>query len=315
MKLRTSKAFQYQTLDNYSKLNPLMNSARTHNKTSLTESKNTKEILDSRNHKAGYSSTETNLRSPRSNTSDAAHLKSKPIQESHTLKLRESMGGTVYSSNNTRVLRTTQKQTVAKQEPLRILNINSLSELNVERQGKSLTAREMGSGELALRPGKEILAPNYKPAKCSLKGNGLIKAYAVNTNKGLVRYLLPLSARNYNEDRVSIILNIAKPADRTEEVWPKCSFFGVYDGHGGSGCADFLRDNLHLFVIKEPCFPHKPMDALIKGFEAAEKKFMELCQSNDQLVDRSGSCALTVLIVNDTCYIANVGDSRAVLSM
>lgn len=315
MKLRASKAFQYQTVDNYPKLNPLMGSARIQNKSSLNENKSAKEALDSRNHKAGYSNTETNLYSPRNNISDATHLKPKPIQESHTLKLRELMGGTVNSSGNTRILRAAQKQAVAKQEPLRMLSINSLSELNVERPGKSLTAREVGSGELVLRPGKEILVPNYKPAKCSLKGNGLIKAYAVNTNKGLVRYPPSLSARNYNEDRVSIILNIAKPADRTEEVWPKCSFFGVYDGHGGSGCADFLRDNLHLFVIKESCFPHKPMDALVRGFEAAEKKFMELCQSSEQLTDRSGSCALTVLIVNDTCYIANVGDSRAVLSM
>lgn len=29
------------------------------------------------------------------------------------------------------------------------------------------------------------------------------------------------------------------------EIWPKCSFFGVYDGHGGNVCADFLRDYLH----------------------------------------------------------------------
>lgn len=61
--------------------------------------------------------------------------------------------------------------------------------------------------------------------------------YAANTNQGLVR--------NYNEDRVSIILNIMKPASRANEQWPKCSFFGVYDGHGGVNCADFLRDNLH----------------------------------------------------------------------
>ena len=57
--------------------------------------------------------------------------------------------------------------------------------------------------------------------------------------------------RNYNEDRVSIILNIMKPQNRKDEKWPKCSFFGVYDGHGGVKCADFLRDNLHLFLIRE----------------------------------------------------------------
>lgn len=82
--------------------------------------------------------------------------------------------------------------------------------------------------------------PNYEPTRHSAKNHGIIRAYAANTNQGLIR--------NYNEDRVSIILNINKPANRTSEKWPKCSFFGVFDGHGGNKCADFLRDNLHQFV-------------------------------------------------------------------
>jgi protein phosphatase PTC2/3 len=73
--------------------------------------------------------------------------------------------------------------------------------------------------------------------KCSVRGHGKVAGYAVNTHQGIVR--------GYNEDRVSIVLNIMKPPNRPDlgdEQWPKCSFFGVYDGHGGAGCADFLRD-------------------------------------------------------------------------
>ena len=120
---------------------------------------------------------------------------------------------------------------------------------------------------------------------------------------------------------MSIILNILKPASRANENWPKCSFFGVYDGHGGANCADFLRDNLHQFVIREDCFPYSPAEALRKGFETAERKYLEICQSGEDgngsagLSDRSGSCGVVVLIVGDICYVANVGDSRAVLSM
>ena len=77
----------------------------------------------------------------------------------------------------------------------------------------------------------------YCPGLCSTRRNGILRAYAANTNQGIIR--------DYNEDRVSIILNIMKPQNKQCDTWPKCSFFGVFDGHGGASCADFLRDNLH----------------------------------------------------------------------
>lgn len=107
-----------------------------------------------------------------------------------------------------------------------------------------------------------------------MKRNGIVRAYAANTNQGLVR--------NYNEDRVSIILNIVKPEHRQHEDWPKCSFFGVYDGHGGHACAEFLRDNLHHFVIKEESFPWNPKEAILKGFQKAEDHFMDMCLGKDE---------------------------------
>ena len=45
-----------------------------------------------------------------------------------------------------------------------------------------------------------------------------------------------------------------------------------------------------------------------------------MCQAKDEVtgqltvIERSGSCAIVVLIVGDICFVSNVGDSRAVLS-
>lgn len=80
----------------------------------------------------------------------------------------------------------------------------------------------------------------YENTRYSSKSLNLIKSFAANTHQGVVR--------KYNEDRVSIILNIVKPNSFKGNYWPVCSFFGVFDGHGGNKCADYLKDNLHNFV-------------------------------------------------------------------
>jgi protein phosphatase 2C family protein 2/3 len=38
--------------------------------------------------------------------------------------------------------------------------------------------------------------------------------------------------------------------------------FGIFDGHGGSACAEYLRDNLHLLLIHQNYFPKNPGLAL-----------------------------------------------------
>jgi hypothetical protein len=78
---------------------------------------------------------------------------------------------------------------------------------------------------------EDTMSHNLDPTRRSTQESGIIRAYAVNTNEGLVR--------NYNEDRVSIILNIMQSGKGDDVNWPKAAFFGIYDGHCGSNCSEF----------------------------------------------------------------------------
>ena len=147
---------------------------------------------------------------------------------------------------------------------------------------------------------------NLNNVRISHKPFGIIQAYSTITTKG---------KRDYNEDRVSIIYNIPKPPGYSESKnnnipWPNCSFFGLYDGHGGSRACDFLRDNLHKYIINDKYFPSNPQKAIANGFIYAEKLFFK----NYKGIDSSGSCAIVVVVIEKRVYIANVGDSRAILS-
>ena len=146
----------------------------------------------------------------------------------------------------------------------------------------------------------------FNQGKISSKSFGSIISYATNTNQGIVR--------NYNEDRVSIIINMNKPSNYKSSLpWPKISYFAVFDGHAGNKCAEYLRENLLKLICSYIYFPENIPEAIRYGFEKADEQFLNNCAMvNGQLKDNSGTCGLILLLVNNDIYIGNVGDSRCI---
>ena len=157
----------------------------------------------------------------------------------------------------------------------------------------------------------DIDFPNYKPAKHSENSYDTIISYAANTYQGIYR--------EYNEDRVTIIINplIQKDDKEYQKIINnyKISYFAIYDGHAGNKCCNYLKHYLHKYIFESEFFPLNPIKAIEEGFNICEKDFMNLVFSNNKLSDISGSCAIVILILNEFCYVANLGDSRALYSI
>ncbi|CAM0876361.1 unnamed protein product [Alopecurus aequalis] len=98
---------------------------------------------------------------------------------------------------------------------------------------------------------------------------------------------------------------------------PAATLVGVYDGHGGPDASRFLRSSL---------FPHvqrfakeqggMSTEVIRRAFGAAEEEFLQQVRQAWPTRPRMaavGSCCLLGAIAGDTLYVANLGDSRAVL--
>ena len=55
-------------------------------------------------------------------------------------------------------------------------------------------------------------------------------------------------------------------------------------------------------------------ESIKTSFITAENEFQKIAIQNHKLVDKSGSCALIALIVNNDLYAINLGDSRGLYS-
>ncbi|KAJ1428811.1 hypothetical protein SESBI_08919 [Sesbania bispinosa] len=94
---------------------------------------------------------------------------------------------------------------------------------------------------------------------------------------------------------------------------PSVHFFGVYDGHGefGGQCSNFVKDRLVENLSNDPTLLEDPVKAYTSAFLATNDDL----HKNEIDDSMSGTTAITVLVIGDTLYVANVGDSRAVLAV
>lgn len=101
------------------------------------------------------------------------------------------------------------------------------------------------------------------------------------------------------------------------ETGHSATFVGVYDGHGGPDASRYISDNLFLHLVRLAQAQGTISEDIVRNaFSATEDGFLALVRRTKQLkplITAIGSCCLVGLIWEGTLYVANLGDSRAVI--
>ncbi|XP_034701940.1 probable protein phosphatase 2C 9 [Vitis riparia] len=87
--------------------------------------------------------------------------------------------------------------------------------------------------------------------------------------------------------------------------------FAIYDGHLGDSVPAYLQKHLFPNILKEEEFWTDPARSISKAYERTDQAIL----SHTPDLGRGGSTAVTAILIDGRkLWVANVGDSRAVLS-
>ena len=173
--------------------------------------------------------------------------------------------------------------------------------------GQNLNKAKKTASLMTVNSLAELQYKNYPKVEFSTKPFHYICGYAYNSYNGTIK--------DYNEDKIKVQYKVSKNYNLNgENKQAFISYFGVFDGHGGDKCSKYLRDNLDGILFNQTMFPLNVIESVKETFKTAESNFKSLAVKNNILDDKSGSCALIALIINNLLYAINLGDSRALYS-
>ena len=107
-----------------------------------------------------------------------------------------------------------------------------------------------------------------------------------------------IGKRDYFEDAHSVKIKLYKDYD----------YVSIFDGHGGDAVANYLKFHLKDYVKKHLVLGKPPKLALHDAFQEAHNS---LPKSTSYM---TGSAVVVILRKQDMIWVANCGDSRAILS-
>ncbi|KAL6626314.1 hypothetical protein ACP70R_030040 [Stipagrostis hirtigluma subsp. patula] len=128
-----------------------------------------------------------------------------------------------------------------------------------------------------------------------------------------------IGPRRYMEDEHIRIDDLSGHLGSPLVISVPSAFYGVFDGHGGSDAAAYMKKNAMRLFFEDAEFPQASQEdeMFVESVEdSIRKAFLraDLALADDSVINRSsGTTALTALVLGRQLLIANAGDCRAVL--
>jgi serine/threonine protein phosphatase PrpC len=106
----------------------------------------------------------------------------------------------------------------------------------------------------------------------------------------------------------------------------RSGYFAILDGHGGHDTSKIAAEKLDMNNLMQQIYRSEPikgekalldLSAYVKDFDQAIKnRYLDFDERLKKMIkDYSGSCIISIIFKNDLLYCANIGDSRAIISI
>ncbi|XP_033107668.1 integrin-linked kinase-associated serine/threonine phosphatase 2C-like [Anneissia japonica] len=177
-------------------------------------------------------------------------------------------------------------------------SLDSTPDVATEERKRKLVTESTSNEDVSTEKKSLIL----KPGMYKLKGH-------IKEMKG---------ERDEMQDAHVIIDDMTSELDNLPSSVSRLAYYAVFDGHGGARASKFAANKLHTHIIQK--FPKTDVVSLdkevkrclIDSFKLTDEQFLKEASANKPNW-KDGSTAICVLVVNNALYIANIGDSKALL--
>lgn len=117
----------------------------------------------------------------------------------------------------------------------------------------------------------------------------------------------------YKKDKIKTSSNEIKEETLANEPKSIINFFSIYDGYGGDLVSSYLQKRLLSLLTNDKELLLSPLNAIRMGFKRIQKELREM-SSRETTSIPSGSSALVLITIDDMFYIANLGNSKGMIS-